>query len=202
MKAQLGWEPLGRGGLFLLCGLILLGDPARPQRASAQALVIAGAPPTHEATLPHQGSVSQKIPLRPVYEFLVDVDPATWDYKKPMLAERWQVSPDARTWTFFLRRGVTFHESWGEMTAEDVRFTLEFLMRKDAIATTTTHWRKLIDRIEVVDRHTVRFHLKTPDPDLPFELSSAREVQIVSKKYLESVGVEKAADKAIGTAPY
>jgi peptide/nickel transport system substrate-binding protein len=88
------------------------------------------------------------------------------------------------------------------VTAEDVKFSFELLMRKDAIATTTPHWRKLIDRIEVVDPHTLRVHLKASDPDLIFELSSGREVQVLSKRHVEAVGFEKAAEKPIGTGPY
>ncbi len=175
---------------------------AAPSAALAQRLVVAGTPPPQETTLPHQGPISQKLPTRVMFEYLVDVDPTTWDYTKPMLAERWQVSADAKTWTFFLRRGVTFHDGWGEVTADDVKFSLELLMGKDAIASTTPQWRRLIDRIEVVDRATVRLHLKNPDPDLLFELSSAREVQILSKKHMETVGVEKAAQKPVGTGPY
>ena len=197
------WRPVTRAAGCLLLALMLLGAGTGPSPAAAQALVVAGEPPTQEASLPHLGSMSQKIPMRPIYEYLFDVDPATWDYTKPMLAERWQASADSKTWTFTLRRGVTFHDTWGEMTAEDVKFSLEVLMRKDAIATTTSYWRRLIDRIEVPDRYTVRLHLKLPDPDLLFELSSAREVQVLSKKYVESVGVEKAGnEKAIGTGPY
>jgi peptide/nickel transport system substrate-binding protein len=191
-----------RPGRCLLVGLMLLGGATGPSPASGQTLVVAGAPPIQETTLPHLGTISTRMITRPVFEHLVDVDPVTWDYARPMLAERWQMSPDARTWTFFLRRGVPFHEGWGEVTAEDVKFSLELLTRKDAIASTTSHWRKLIDRIEVVDRHTVRLHLKASDPDLLFELSSGREVAILSKKHVDTVGIEKAGLKPIGTGPY
>jgi peptide/nickel transport system substrate-binding protein len=195
------WKPVVAVTMSVLA-LWALAEAAGPAPAAAQRLVVAGSPPTHEATLPHQGSMSQKLPTRVVFEYLTDVDPTTWDYERPMLAERWQMSPDARTWTFFLRKGVQFHENWGEMTAEDVKFSFELLMGKDAIATTTPQWRKLIERIDVIDRHTVRLQLKSPDPDVLFELSSAREVQIVPKKYIESVGIEKASQKPIGTGPY
>jgi ABC-type dipeptide transport system, periplasmic component len=47
---------------------------------------------------------------------------------EPDLAERWESSADGRTWTFFLRRGVQFHGGFGEVTAEDIAFSL----RKDA----------------------------------------------------------------------
>ena len=170
--------------------------------AAGQRLVVAGAPPTHEATLPHQGSISQKLPTRVVFEYLTDVDPTTWDFERPMLAERWQMSADAKTWIFHLRRGVQFHDNFGEMTADDVKFSFELLMGKDAIASTTPTWRKNVDRLEVVDRHTFRLTLKNPDPDVLFELSSARELQIVSKKQIETMGVDKASQKPAGTGPY
>lgn len=185
-----------------LLALVALGDVAGPAPALAQRLVVAGAPPIHEVTLLHQGAQSSKLLTRPLYEHLLQVDPVTWDFTRPMLAERWQVSPDGKTWTFFLRRGVPFHGGLGDVTAEDVKFSLELLAGKDSLASTTSYWRKTIDRIEVVDPHTVRLHLKTPAADLLFELSNGREAQIVSRKHLTSVGVEKAAEKPVGTGPY
>lgn len=199
---KINWKPLMRTGLCLLVGLTALLDGAGPSPASAQTLVVASVPPIHEVTLPHLGAQSSKLLTRPMVEHLVQVDPVTWDYTKPMLAERWEASPDAKTWTFFLRRGIPFHGGWGDVTAEDVKFSLELLAGKGALASTTAYWRKLIDRIEVVDPHTVRLHLKVSAPDLLFELSNAREVQILSKKYMESAGVEKASQKPVGTGPY
>jgi peptide/nickel transport system substrate-binding protein len=182
--------------------LLLLVAAVFPRHAAAETLVVAGAPPIHESVLPHLSSVSSKLISRPIYEYLVDVDPVTWDYTKPMLAERWEVSEDAKTWTFYLRRGVQFHDGWGEVTAEDVKFSLELQLREDAISSTGLFWRKLIASIEVVDPTTVRLHLKASNPDLFFELSSAREVQILSKKYVDKVGLEQAGQKPVGTGPY
>jgi peptide/nickel transport system substrate-binding protein len=195
------WKPVSALTLGVLA-LVVLAVAGSPAPAAAQRLVVAGGPPTHEATLPHQGSISQKLPTRVMFEYLTDVDPTTWDYERPMLAERWQMSPDAKTWTFHLRKGVQFHDNFGEMTAEDVKFSFELLMGKDAIATTTPQWRKNIEKLEVVDRHTFRLVMKNPDPDVLFELSSAREVQIVSKKQIESQGIDKASQRPAGTGPY
>jgi len=39
------------------------------------------------------------------------------------LAESWEISEDATTWTFNLRQGVQFHKGYGEMTAEDVVYS-------------------------------------------------------------------------------
>ena len=41
------------------------------------------------------------------------------------LAERWEMSPDARTWTFHLRHGVQWHKGFGEFTSDDVAFTIK-----------------------------------------------------------------------------
>ena len=42
----------------------------------------------------------------------------------PQLAERWEVSPDGKVFTFFLRKGVKFHNG-KEMTAEDVKASVD-----------------------------------------------------------------------------
>src|SRR5262244_4402314 len=52
----------------------------------------------------------------PFLETLLEVDPKTGEYT-PRLAEKWEVSPDLKEWTFYLRKGVQFHYGFGEFTA-------------------------------------------------------------------------------------
>lgn len=47
----------------------------------------------------------------------------------PCLAEYWKISADGRTYTFYLRKGIKFHHG-GELTAEDVKFSLERIIDK------------------------------------------------------------------------
>ncbi|MBL7918198.1 MAG: hypothetical protein JNM96_07355 [Bacteroidia bacterium] len=67
-----------------------------------------------------------------IFEGLVKVDPKTLEVK-PGLAEKWELSPDGKTITFQLRKGVKFQktgifaEKDVEITAEDVKFTFELL---------------------------------------------------------------------------
>lgn len=58
-----------------------------------------------------------------IFEGLVDQDPVTLDIV-PALAERWEISPDGRVYTFHLKRGVAFH-SGRAMTSADFRWSFE-----------------------------------------------------------------------------
>lgn len=78
-------------------------------------------------------------------------------------AESWEATDGGKTWTFRLRPGV---KSWAgnEFTAEDVRWTWEraFEMRSLRFFFATVMFLKSPQDVEVVDRHTVRFHLEAP----------------------------------------
>ena len=88
---------------------------------------------------------------------------------EPRLAQRWERSADARSWTVELRRGVrsaTNHE----LTAEDVRWGLARSLELRALG----RWRlrrigglPSPDAIVVTDRYSVRFELARPNPQFP-----------------------------------
>ena len=42
-----------------------------------------------------------------------------------MLAKSWEVSQDALTWTFYLNERVQFHKGYGELTAEDIIWSMQ-----------------------------------------------------------------------------
>ncbi|MEX2356490.1 MAG: peptide-binding protein [Thermaerobacterales bacterium] len=76
------------------------------------------------------------------------------------LARDWEFTEDAMTWTFYLREQVVWHD--GEpLTAHDVRFTLETLVDPSYSGPRASSFRSL-DRVEVVDDHTVKLHLTEP----------------------------------------
>lgn len=56
---------------------------------------------------------------------------------EPHLAERWEVSPDAKTYTFYLRKGVKFANlppvNGRELTSADVKWSYEYLSRTGAL---------------------------------------------------------------------
>jgi peptide/nickel transport system substrate-binding protein len=83
----------------------------------------------------------------------------------PELAEKWDVSPDGRTYTFYLRKDVMWHPKEGEeakpFTAEDVVFTYKIMMHPKTITPLKVRY-EFIDSVEKVDDYTVKFTLKRP----------------------------------------
>ena len=68
-----------------------------------------------------------------IYDLLIDLD--TNLQLKPMLAARWDISPDGLTYTFHLRKGVFFHDNecfpggkGREFNAEDVRYSFNRIL--------------------------------------------------------------------------
>ncbi|HEV8357426.1 MAG TPA: ABC transporter substrate-binding protein [Gemmatimonadales bacterium] len=78
---------------------------------------------------------------------------------EPDLAESWTASPDGKTWTFALRRGVKWHDGV-PFSAGDVRFTFERILDPRSGSLLWSDF-SVIDRIETPDSLTVRFVLKT-----------------------------------------
>ena len=77
---------------------------------------------------PHRATTTQDKPLTAwMFNGLVRFKPgsASLEGLEPDLAERWESSPDKTDWTFHLRKGVKFHGDYGELTADDVVFSLK-----------------------------------------------------------------------------
>jgi signal transduction histidine kinase len=70
-----------------------------------------------------------EFPIRQVFNVLVGPKDGTTNLKledlQGELAERWEMAPDARSFTFHLRKGVQWHRGYGEVTAADVAFTIQ-----------------------------------------------------------------------------
>ncbi|UXT85229.1 ABC transporter substrate-binding protein [Agrobacterium tumefaciens] len=80
---------------------------------------------------------------------------------KPWVAESWQVSDDAKTYTFKIRKGLQFHDG-SELTAEDVAFSMTRMLTLNGPAAANFRTLKA-DGVKLVDAGTVSFTLAVPD---------------------------------------
>ena len=113
---------------------------------------------------------------------------------KPDLAESWTASDDVKTWTFKIRKGVKFHHG-READAEDVKATIERVIDKATGSVARVNF-EIIDKMEVLDSHTIKFELKTPYAGFA-EILSDRQARVVPRDKLETIGQEP-----IGTGPF
>jgi peptide/nickel transport system substrate-binding protein len=130
------------------------------------------------------------------------VQPGTFIIE-PDLAERWE-EPDDTTYVFHLRKGVKWHNkpplNGRELVAQDVKFTFDrFLAEK---GNQDRELLESVDRVEVVDRYTVRFLLKEPNVWLVNTLAYPRSMWIIAPEVVDTFGDLKKAEAAIGTGPF
>ncbi|MFC1934372.1 ABC transporter substrate-binding protein, partial [Chloroflexota bacterium] len=130
--------------------------------------------------------------------------PSTKKEILPGLATRWEFSADFRTLTLFLQEGVYFHDGWGELTADDVKYSLEQYMSEVNPQTNAITYRNTIDSIEVIDPYTLVIHQKIASAALPLAMMEIENSNssILCKKYLETVGIEEANLHPVGSGPY
>ncbi|MCS7282059.1 MAG: ABC transporter substrate-binding protein [Anaerolineae bacterium] len=138
------------------------------------------------------------IPLTSVYDTLIYKDPMTGDYV-PGLAEKWEVSADGLVYTFYLKKGVKFHDGT-PFNAEAVRFNFERITNPDIASQKARFMLGPYDRTEVVDEYTVRIVLKEPFAPLMDSLSQVY-LAMASPTAVQKWGKEYQLHQ-VGTGPF
>jgi peptide/nickel transport system substrate-binding protein len=190
------FNPPRRRHALLAAAILAVASPALAQPASRNLTIGIGAPPT--SVDPHFYNAAPNFALSMhIFDRLVERDAEVTPY--PGLAESWDaISPTV--WEFKLRRGVTWHDG-RPFTAEDVAFSVARPPLVPNSPASFSPFVRAIQRTEIIDTHTVRFHTAAPHPLLPVELGS---IAIVAKHAVEGRGTEdyNALRAAIGTGPY
>ena len=193
---------IGFSVIMMLALSLWVAGPAKSAPAPTGTVAVAMSSLHEETFLPWNGGFARTFYLSPIYEFLVYIDPETRALV-PGLATKWEMSNDAKTWTFWIRQGVQFHEGWGEVTAEDVKYSVERLIARDSIVGPASPMRSLIAKVEAPERYKVIVYLNKPDPELDRGyFGSGQALWIVCKKHMETVGDKTANDHPVGTGPF
>lgn len=152
---------------------------------------------------PHLHTAADRLVAQQVMEGLVQFD---WGQEapfpvKPRIAKSYEISEDARKITFFINEGIMFHGGYGELTAEDVVFSLKRHM-DPAVASKAAAQFVDVARIEAPGPYTVEVSLKAPSARSFLQtLAWQGPGMIVSKKATEELG-DKIQRSPIGTGPY
>ncbi|MBB4843457.1 peptide/nickel transport system substrate-binding protein/dipeptide transport system substrate-binding protein [Paucibacter oligotrophus] len=139
---------------------------------------------------------------------------------QPKLASAWQISPDAKSLTFTLRRGVKFHSTpyfkpTRELNADDVLFTFQRFVDPSTpfnkafpanfIYPQNMGLAKLLAGLDRVDDYTVRFRLKSPNVTFASNFAMAW-ASIQSAEYaaqlLKQGRAQQINNQPVGTGPY
>jgi peptide/nickel transport system substrate-binding protein len=132
-----------------------------------------------------------------VYDSLLDLDYATGSLR-PQLATDWR-QKDPLTWEFKLREGVQFHRGYGEMTAEDVEFMVNYVVSENK---GLKFMYFFVDSAKATGKYTVEYKLTQPFG--PFLVTTARDraAMIVSKKAYKEMGEEAFNRSPVGTGAF
>lgn len=148
-------------------------------------------PPGLDPTSAAAAAIAE-VTLYNIYETLTKINEDS--SVSPLLAESWQASPDLKTYTFKLRKGVKFHNGEAFDSAA-VKFSFE----RAAAPTSTNKDKALFQNIEAVttpDAETVVVALKYSEPNLPFLLGQA------TAAIVEPKSAPSNATQPVGTGPY
>lgn len=118
---------------------------------------------------------------RSTHSTLIDMDLDTKEITGD-LAESWAPNEDGTVWTFKLKQGILFSNG-EELTAEDVKFTLEERVKNGALSAMV----KCIEVVNVIDPYTVEIVLNGAVQDILYTLSGP-PASIVCKKAVEAEG--------------
>src|SRR3569832_233287 len=147
-------------------------------------------PPGFDPTAGAASAIGE-VTLYNIYETLTKIN---GDGKvTPLLAESWEISPDLKTYTFKLRKGIKFQN--GEpFNAHAVKFSFD---RAGGEKSTNKDKRTFANvTTQVVDDNTVVLLNKEVDPDLPFLLGQATAIIVEPKS------ADANATKPTGTGPF
>lgn len=141
-------------------------------------------------------------PVAPIYSLLIRIDPS--DPKATRIegdvAESWTVSPDKKTYTFKIRRGIEFHDG-SKLTARDVVASFNHIIfPPEGVLSARKAYFVMVDSVSNPDDYTVVFKLKFPSGS--FIPSVAQPFNWIYKADILSKDPRWYEKNAMGSGPF
>lgn len=146
-----------------------------------------------------------------MFDRLVKVNPVTGTVE-PGLAERWTISDDGLTYTFYLRDNAKFHNGRA-ITAEDVKYSLERLSNPEnasprvnllvgvvGLEAFQAGEAEDISGLELISSHVLAIHLSEPKPTLLFDVGDTM-AGVVPREEVERLGHDF-GQRPVGSGPF
>lgn len=191
------------------------GEPSAPSGASAptvqgpaagSTLTVCVASLGAQDFTPWLSGNEEEIITREVGDVLIEVDEQ--GKLLPAIATEWSMDPDMSAWHFKIRDDVPFQGGYGNVTADDVKFSFEQYMHEDSNQSISNFISKAVQddikNFEVVSPTEFTIHMNPQDPVIYLDAVLSKAIPglpINSKKYYEELG-DEAYKKPLGTGPY
>ncbi len=152
-------------GLLILAGLVMVWAEApsaaeNPQRGGILTYAVGNEPGFLDAH--KEGSYACIHPLAPFYSLLLKWDEDHYPKIAGDLAESWTLSPDHRTYTFKIRKGVKFHDG-SLLTSRDIKASYDkIIFPPPGVLSRYKLFYHSVEKVEIPDEYTVVFRLKYP----------------------------------------
>ena len=199
MKRGLGlraWDRLSRTLLSaaLLIGLTVFAPAPDAHAAPARDRLVLGLPLEPPNLDPTSGAAAavDEVVYGNIFEGLTRLTQN--GALAPALAESWEAAPDGLSWTFHLRRGVTFQDG-APFDASAAKFSLDRITAEGSTNAQKALFAP-IQSVEVIDPATLRIRLSRPMATLPYVLAWGDAVMVSPKSAATN------AVSPVGTGPF
>ncbi|MCX5242673.1 ABC transporter substrate-binding protein [Streptomyces prunicolor] len=137
--------------------------------------------------------------VRQLVDSLTDQDPETGKIV-PWLAKSWDISPDATTFTFRLRSGVTFSDG-SKLTAQVVKDNFDAVPKLGALGTLAEGYLSGVTSTTVIDPLTVKVTFKQPNAQF-LQATSTHSLGIESSASVKKSPQQKCSQGVVGSGPF
>ena len=181
--------------MVLITLLLIIPTQSVAQVSGGTVIYAAGADPDNLDPANAESNPSEAV-NRMMYENI-----ARFDEKLkivPGLATKWEQSKDGLTWTFYLRKGVKFHDGT-PFNGEAVKIFIERMIGPEKPSRSGLY-TPFVNSVEVVDDYTVKIILKAPFAFFLNNLAHSAS-GIISPTALKTYGKD-ISRRAVGTGPF